>query len=374
MASAPLRVTVSDEDIFSEQLQLYNGDELENVTVRISYDEDVNQLSIALLSKSRLFVFHDTVAYNRIVKSNIFGHATQLVPEKLPYQIETESGSRYRVTKQYKKSLQQPSKKHIFSPWISTTDLNPVDCALKMVNDSVEAVYTLPNREDSLFFVSLNDVSFIQHSLKSKPGHKTYDLSAWANLDRTYDIKVKRNPCFGMDTKISKAETKKDEVKAKYEEINKRLNGRTTTSSADFATAFATLRDTALKELKKNQSRSLCVDLNEEIDAYNAYIDSIAALNITYVPDERIIAASQPKPKEIDAAYLYKTAREIDEDVARFIVASDPMERLDIKARCKNRIQAANAAIKDATAANSTQSQALNTFRQAEAYFKKKCQ
>ncbi len=114
MASAPLRVTVSDEVIFSEQLQPYNGDELENVTVRISYDEDVNQLSIALLSKSRLFVFHDTVAYNGIVKSNIFGHATQLVPEKLPYQIETESGSRYRVTKQYKKSLKQPSKKTHF--------------------------------------------------------------------------------------------------------------------------------------------------------------------------------------------------------------------------------------------------------------------
>ena len=157
-----------------------------DLLVKFMFDEPNNSLTVSLISYRKLFVFQDNTRYSQAV------WCFKLRPNKLSYVVESDEQARYKLTKALRKSI-KPRRKHIFKRWIEYEGLQPQPTNYKMVNDYIEQKFDILYKEAPVS-ITLRDILVMNEQITSKK--KKYDLFYQTDLNRKYEITIKRDPCF----------------------------------------------------------------------------------------------------------------------------------------------------------------------------------
>ena len=166
-----------------------------DLLVKFMFNEPNNSLTVSLISYRKLFVFQDNTRYSRAV------WCFKLRPNKLSYVVESDEQARYKLTKALRKSI-KPRRKHIFKRWIEYEGLQPQPTDYKMVNDYIEQTFDILHKEAPVS-ITLRDILVMNEQITSKK--KKYDLFYQTDLNRKYEITIKRDPCFGKEEALQAA-------------------------------------------------------------------------------------------------------------------------------------------------------------------------
>ena len=200
-------ITVSDGASYTDHISLAEDARDMDVMVKFVFNEPDNTLTVSLLSYRRLFVFREDARYSSVVRCG------RLHPELMPYLVEAEQGSRFKLSPALKHAIPESAKRrHVFRRWIEYEGLQPVPADYKMVNDYVEQTFDIVQKREAVS-VTLHDL-FLLEPRSGKAD--AWDLLLGCDLDTRYQIHIRRNPCFGFDEQIATAATMLGEIRAAY--------------------------------------------------------------------------------------------------------------------------------------------------------------
>ncbi len=126
-----------------------------------------------------------------------------------------------------------------------------------------------------------------------------------------------------------------------------------------------------LKQYPKRDTLTACPDLQQALESYNAYSDSIAAMKCKVTADTSSVAGLLGEG--VSERMLLTKARLIDSSVARWLLSNDPIERRDIILNVDDIIRNVNEAVNSQGVYTKEQRQALAIFREAERYYRYNC-
>ena len=353
-------VTVSQEHAFTDHISLDDGVTDKDIMVKFVFDEAANQLTVSLISYRNIFVFREDTRFKPTIKGRT------IRPDMLPYVVTFDPKERYRISKLFKSTVPKPRSQYVFHRWIDYEGLQPAPQEYAMVNDYISQTFDILNKRSSVV-VSLRDV-LLMADISKHPAKKEYEISFGRDLFMEYHVDIQRNPCFGLDEDIASAKAALDGVRKSYGSLHTKYpNG--TAPSQEGLKVFNDLKDLLVKQYPPKNAQSLCTDLQQLYDSYNAYADSIASMKVVVAG-----AGGGAGGAGVNAKSLLSKARQIDAAVARWLLSSDPIERRDIILQCEGIIKDVNASVKSAGVYSAEQRKALSVFREAEQYFRKNCQ
>lgn len=357
------RIEVAEGSSFTDHISLKEDAADMDVMVKFVFNEPKNTLTVSLISYRGMFVFRDDARYGQVVRCR------KLRPERLPYVVETEPDSKYKLVKQFRKSIPGKRKKYVFKRWIDYKGLQPVPTDYKMVNSYIEQAFDILNK-DTAVSVALQDLILMEPA--GDKTKKKYELLFLANLGREYEIIIRRNPCLGQEEAISNAKESLDAVSAAYKKMHDRY-ARPVTSEESYK-VFAEMKGLLIQQFPKKDSVSQCPDIQQQWDAYNLYVDSISRMKCAqaYAPAE-VASDGSMSLAGVKSDYLLSQARSIDKKVSRWLLSKDRMERSDLERQCNDIIDDTNATVKANGLASPEQHKAMNIFRRAERYFNTTC-
>lgn len=356
-------IEVSGNTPYVDHIALMQGTDDMDLLVKIAFKEPDNSLTISLISYRKLFVPQSDIRYSQVVRHS------KLRPNKLPYVVEYDDQTEFILTKSLKKSI-APKRKHIFNRWIEYEGLQPQPTNYKMVNDYIEQTFDILNKEADVS-ITLRDILV----MAQLPSHKKtkYELFFQTDLDRKYEIHIKRDPCFGKEEAIKISATQVENVKAGFLAFNKQF-GRT----SDFNTPgsekiFNEMKDILLQQFPKNEYSNECPEIQSNIDIYNSYVDSIRQMQAKII--HKIESQKRAKLETLDfsADYILTMARKIDNNVNRWLLSSDNTERKDLETACDQVINLIRSHVIKATIISESQKAAINIFNEAANYFHRTC-
>lgn len=357
------RIEVAAGSSYTDHISLKEDATDMDVMVKFVFDEPKNMLTVSLISYRGMFVFRDDARYGQVVRCR------KLRPERLPYVVETEPGSKYKITGQFRKSIPCPRRKHVFKRWIDYRGLQPVPTDYKMVNSYIEQAFDILNK-DTAVSVTLQDLVLMEPAGGKKK--KKYELLFLANLGRQYEVIIRRNPCLGQEEAISNAQKSLKAISAAYQKIHARYSKPVT--SAESYKVFKDMKSLLVQQFPKKDSVSQCPDIQQQWDAYNLYVDSISKMKCTLVENTVEIASDGSiHLPGVKPGYILSQARSIDMNVSRWLLSKDRIERSDLERQCDDIIEATNKTVKENGLVNAEQQNAMGIFRRAERYFRSTC-
>lgn len=365
---ATKEIAVSHGHPYTDHISLKDDSRDMDLMVKFAFDEPTNQLTVSLISYRPLFVFPTDTPCKQAVRRR------KINPDKLPFVVDAEPGSKYILSKDYWKALPKPRGKHTFKKWIEGTGLSPLPTECKMVNDYVEQSFTILHDADAVGVV-LRDVMMMEQEATARPGQKVYDV-VWGNdINTDYFVRIERNPCFGLDEQIKAADNLLTSVTAAYNNLHSRYGSGTVDSRASLDN-FKEMKQLLQEQFPARADSSACPDLQEKWDSYNRYVKAIAALSVSvkaaasgtqgggHASGGKALAAQAP-----NAGYILTLARQLDNAVARWLATRDATERADIKHQCADIISLTQATIGKQKGATPAMQHAIKTFHQAVAYY-----
>ena len=333
-----------------------------DLLVKIAFDEPNNSLIVSLISYRKLFVFQNDVSYSQAVG------CSELRPDKLPYVVESDEQAIYCLTKPLKKSI-VPKRKHVFHRWIEYEGLQLQPTDYKMVNDYIEQRFDVLHKEADVS-VTLRDVLVMEEQAARKK--VCYELFFQTDLDRRYEISIKRDPCFGKEEAIAAAVAQTEGIKTAFEAFDQKFGKASSFSTPESDKLFNEMKALLLKQFPQRDEVNTCPDIQANIDRYNCYVDSIRNMQSKYaikVQARKRAAAVL----DLSADHILQAARKIDDNVNRWLLSSDKMERRDLENACYQAIDQVQSRVSQATEINESQHAALNIFYEAENYFRRTC-
>lgn len=356
------KVEVSGDTPYVDHVSLADGSTDMDLLVKIAFDEPNNSLIVSLISYRKLFVFQNDVSYSQAVR------CSELRPDKLPYVVESDEQSVYCLTKPLKKLI-APKRKHIFHRWIEYEGLQLQPADYKMVNDYIEQRFDILHKEADVS-VTLRDVLVMDEQTARKKVR--YELFFEMDLDRKYEISIKRDPCFGKEEAIAAAVAQTEGIKTAFEAFDQKFGKASSFSTPESDKLFNEMKALLLKQFPQREETSMCPDIQANIDLYNSYLDSIRNLQSKYAikVQER---AREVAILDLSADYILNVARKIDNNVNRWLLSSDKMERRDLETVCRQAIDQIQSRVNQATEISESQHAALNIFYEAENYFHRTC-
>ena len=362
-------VTVSAEDSFTDNIALLEDSRDMDLMVKFVFNEADNQLTASLISYRSLFVFREDTRYKMAVKCR------KLRPDRFPYIVEAEPGMKFKLTKDFRRSLPKPKKQYVFKRWVEYDGLQPVPMEYKMVNDFIEQTFDIMGKRDDVT-VTLRDLMVMEAYSKNQKKPPVYSLFFHKDMNTKYQIHIQRNPCFGQDEEIAAA-TNASEGIAKAYQTFKTIYVSGQVPNNEKLDAFKELKTALLKQYQKNTEVSPCQSIQDARDRYNSYVDSIAAVTCV-IPRSSEGAGSGGKAGltgggNVDAKTILANARQIDNAVSRWLASTDPVERRDLIERCKALIEGTKTMIGGGNGSTEELRRAITVFRSAERYFKKTC-
>lgn len=354
-------IAVSNDASYTDHISLAEDSRDMDIMVKFIFDEGQNTLTVSVISYRSLFVFREATRYSSVVKA-----CGRLKPDLLPYVAESDEKDRFLLDKNLVKSIPRPRKIYIFRRWIEYEGLQLVPSEYKMVNDYIEQSFDILQKRNSVT-VTLRDLFLLEQSPK-KAG--LYRLIKGRDLNTKYQIQVFRNPCLGMEEEVVVAQKRLADIRTAWQTMKKNFGGGEV-ASREALDIFEKTRTMLLTQFPPRQEQSACSDVQRAIDGYNNYVDSIANLSC------RIrVSAPDEVPGQymgLDVQMVYSQARQLDKNVARFLVSKDALEKSDLVEQCKDIISDVNARIQRRSAVNSEERKAVAVFRQAEQYFRRVC-
>ena len=299
-------VSVSAADSFTDHLSLKSDTKDMDVMLKLVFDEAKNQLTVSVISYRMLFVFWDDVRYKTAIRRR------WIHTDRLPYVADNSQKDRFRLTKEYRNSLGKHWKQHIFRRWIEADGLQPVPKDLRMVNDYIEQTFDIQGKRDDVS-IRLHDL-LLMDEVGKKQNATTYQMTYGKDLNITYQIHIRRDPCTGMEQETAAAQKALESVKKVYGNFASRFK-KGTVSSPDALKAFTDLKETLMSQLPEYTDSVACPTLQQLHDEYNQYVDSIRSVEVKVaaVSEEGFIATGKP----LNTATVLSAARQLDKMVAR---------------------------------------------------------
>ncbi len=386
-------VTVSWDKSFTDHLTLKNDTKDMDLMVRLLFNQDKNTLTVSLISYRSLFVFRDDVRYKSVIKWR------RLHPEKLPYVVKETPTERFRLSKEYTKTLPKPRKKYIFKKWIEVEGLQPVDQELKMVNDYIEQTFNIPNYNNNVV-VRLRDIMLME-LVKEKGLSKNYEIVYGKDLNLEYQINIQRDPCFGVDEEKGVALKSLAAIQKGYAAFKKRY-AKGTVSTKEALDNFKEWKETLQAQFPLNNDSSACSDIMQIRRQYNQIVDSIKQVKVK-LKEISTPAASNAggaggaggegdaagaagnnavesmgslggkEGRTINAKSILANTRLLDSTISRWLVSKDETERNDLATRCRNIIKDTSLMISGSRGQTPEERNAINLFHKAEQYFYRVC-
>ena len=361
-------ITISQEEPYTDNIMLTNDVKDKDLMVKLVFNEDKNTLTVSLISYRRLFVFWDDTRYK-----GTFSGSGKLHIDRLPYVITSNDGDRFRLSKSYRKSLPKPRKQHIFKKWIEYEGLQPVDKERNMVNDYIEQTFDIQNKRTNVV-VRLRDILLMDQT-GEKGKSKRYELSNGKDLNTEYQITIQRNPCFGTEEEMAAVSKSLTGIMGSYKNFKKKYGkGRVGTEEA--LKLFKEMKSVLTTQFTKDTIVSQCPDIQKLRDQYNLIVDSINGIDVK-MESANILEASGAimgaKGRVMNTKIILSNARQLDQNVARWLRSNDQVEREDLKMQCMGIIKDTNLIINSGGGQTAEERNAINIFRQAEKYFKKSC-
>ena len=361
-------ITVAQDEPYTDHIMLTNDVKDKDLMVKVVFNEDKNTLTVSLISYRRLFVFWDDTRYK-----GTFSGSGKLHIDRLPYVITSNADDRFRLSKSYRKSLPKPRKQYIFKKWIEYEGLQPVDKERNMVNDYIEQTFDIQNKRTNVV-VRLRDILLMDQT-GEKGKSKRYELSNGKDLNTEYQITIQRNPCFGTEEEMAAVSKSLTGIMGSYKNFKKKYGkGRVGTEEA--LKLFKEMKSVLTTQFTKDTIVSQCPDIQKLRDQYNLIVDSINGIDVK-MESANILEASGAimgaKGRVMNTKIILSNARQLDQNVARWLRSNDQVEREDLKMQCMGIIKDTNLIINSGGGQTAEERNAINIFRQAEKYFNKSC-
>ena len=353
-------ITVSQEQPYTDHISLEGDVTDKDIMVKFVFDEAANQLTVSLISHRMIFVFREDVRFKPLIKGR------KIRPDMLPYVVTYDPNDQYRISKLFKSTVPKPFKQYVFHRWIDYEGLQPAPQEYRMVNDYISQTFDILKKRNSVV-VRLRDV-MLMNDVSKHLDKRRFEIPFGRDLYTEYLVDIQRNPCFGMDEDIVSAKTALEGVRKSYNSLRRRF-GNGVVDSQESLTAFENLKDQLAEQYPRKEIQSLCPEIQQMLETYNAYTDSISQIKCKYVPSNVGKIASDG----LNARMLLTKARQIDAAVSRYLLSTDPIERRDIILQTENTIKTVHETINGQRVYTNDQRQALQVFREAERYFRNNC-
>lgn len=355
------RVEVSGTTPYVDHVSLMPGSSDMDLLVKIAFDEPNNSLTVSLISYRKLFVFQSDVRYSQVVRRR------RLQPDRLPYPVESNELARYTLTKPLKKSLGKP-KKYVFKRWIEYEGLQPQPAEYNMVNDYIEQRFDILYKEAAVSF-TLRDLLVMEGPVSRKKIE--YDLFFRTDLDRKYEVTIQRDPCFGKEEALQLSATQLENIKTSFAAFDQKFGRASRFQTADGEKLFNKMKALLLEQFPRKEETNACPEIQANVDQYNAYVDSIQRMECRFqvVPRYR----SHSVMLDLSADYILTAARRIDNQVNRWLLTSDKVEKRDLEASCRRLIDQIQSQIDQANDVSPSQQHAIRIFHEAGNYFRRTC-
>ena len=360
-AQTTKQIEVDGNEPYVDHVSLMEGSTDMDLLVKFMFDEPNNSLTVSLISYRKLFVFQDNTRYSRAV------WCFKLRPNKLSYVVESDEQARYKLTKSLRKSI-KPRRKHIFNRWIEYEGLQPQPTDYKMVNDYIEQTFDILHKEAPVS-ITLRDILVMNEQITSKK--KKYDLFYQTDLNRKYEITIKRDPCFGKEEALQAAIVRAENIQTSFTSFNQKFKSSSSLNSPEGDQLFHEMRALLLEQYPKTEETSACPEIQENIDLYNSYVDSIQFVQSPF----QIKIQEREKPQELDlsADYILMMARKIDSNVNKWLLSSDPVEKRDLEKSCEEIINSIQTHVNQAARIHAKQKTAIAIFKEAKDYYHRTC-
>ena len=353
------QIEVTGNAPYVDHISLIPGTTDMDLLVKISFNEPNNSLTVHLISYRKLFAFQSDVRYSQVVRHH------KLRPNKLPYVVESDEKAIYKMTKALRKSI-KPKRKHVFSQWIAYEGLQPQPTEYKMVNDYIEQTFDILH-EVADVSITLRDLLVMNEQDSRKKTR--YDLFFQTDLNRKYNISIKRDPCFGKEEAIQEFATQVENIKAGYTSLDQKFGRNSNLNTPESAKIFDEMKALLMKQFPRKEGTSACPNIQANIEAYNKYVDAIEKMQCKF----QVLKKKKNAILDLSADYILTTARKIDNNTNKWLLSTDNIEKADLEASCNQAISLIETHVKQATHISPSQQDALNIFNQAKTYFRKTC-
>lgn len=357
------RIEVSQDRSFTDHVSLQEDTKDKDLMVKFVFDEYKNSLTVNLISYRSLFVFRENARYKQIIKRR------KLKPDKFSYVVDADKGATFKFTKSLKSSIKRPRKKHVFRRWIDYDGLQPAPAEYKMVNDYIAQTFDILQNATGVS-ITLRDILLMDESGKSRPLKKKYDLSFRKDLDRTYYIAIKRNPCFGKEEETGMSQKSREGVQQAYQSLLRRFKQGTSRNSRESVDLFYQMKELLLKQYLPHTDQHACMETQQNWDIYNCCVDSIRKLECRYQPNP---VEDEDGRQGVSPDFLLEKAHLLDKTVSQWLLTNDKAERKDLIERCKGIMAEVKAAVVELGLGGGKQQAAMNIYQQAVNYYKTNC-
>lgn len=383
---APKPALVSEEKAFSDKLQLPFDEKGFDLNVNMAFDEENNLLTLSLTGTRQLMVFRQDLYLKQIFR-HTHRRARRLEPSKLPYPVLIQPRLKVTMAKGVWKGFHKKRRNHLFNNWLGSVspELQPIAPSFRtddhpeatLIADSVvqrfrvspdatKASFTLRN----ILVVDRDGKAVAPMQQKRTPSKRIkYRIVHDKDLNLTYDIQIRRNPCFGQDSVIVATVQRLQQLKRSYTNLHEACPTGIVYSSQEQG-VFNQHRQFLLSQFPYIKDSTACETLQQLYDQYNLYVDSITYVPCTYIKPVTVEAETEGRNHVgVKAGSLLDVAHRLDNIAAQIMVARDEVQKHDLIVTGQGIIQTTMQAVQQKGLIDDEQRKAYDMFLKARSYF-----
>lgn len=366
---------VADGSLYEDIVNIPFDDKGLDLTVHMTFDEVNNELTLSLVGSRQLFVFREDTQRKKAFTG--FWSRRTLRPERLGYPTLTEPKTKYKLTSPVVKSFSKPRKKHLFNKWLTnvSANLTPMEIGTtQLTPDSIVRKFIVAPTANKVSFTLRNILvldtkeemaAAEEKRNKGKTLHYRFVLDN--DLATTYNVRIKRDPCFAMQAALDSMEARIDIIRGAYHRLLKSCPTGKATSQTE-VNIFNQHRQYLLSQYSPIADSTHCGNLMRAYRTYNNYIDSISKAPCIFIATDNSASALSASIG-VSAETLLSAAKRLDDIVATIMVSRDHTEIRDLRNLGRDIMRIANANVSSKGLRNEEQRKAFAVFRKAEEYF-----
>ncbi len=312
-------ITVSQTESYTDHLTMRSDSKDMDLMVKFVFNEDMNTLTVSVISYRTLFVFWENTRYKDAIRYR------WIHTDKLPYIVNSNPADRFRLTSDFRRTLSRPIRQHFFKKWIEVEGLQPADIEPKMVNDFIEQTFNIQGKRNSVT-VCLRDLMLMDK------GARYYGITYGKDLNTKYQVTIQRNPCIGLEEEVNATKKSLDAIKKSFTAFRGKYSSGVVNDEAAMEN-YKELQNTLVIQFPPNNDTSFCPDIQMARNEYNQLADSILNYNVKLElssPVDEMAAIGGEEGRELNAKFILSNVRMLDNTIARWLVSKDAIEREDL--------------------------------------------
>lgn len=375
----PRPLTLSANDTVVERMTLPPGERGMEVplTLKFSYDEATNTVTVIAESTSNIFGLQAGARYNNIFKKgHIFRVGGRFMPERLAYDVNMDPSNKYRMRKPTRKTLGKwkVRKNYYFHRWVESDNMDARTAKTELLGKQLVQVFSLaPGQEKAT--LSLRDIFTVERKGATPSKWKKLLFTLHQDLNIAYAVQIQHNPCFGKDEELAAAKATVQQLHERFVNLMDEYPATNPLQPAKYK-AFMNHRDSLIISYPLQTKNSECPELHDVYEHYNSLVDSVITQHRELtVPapaaSGSVVGNLLGNSRSLDANGLQFKARQLDELVGRWQLATDLNERLNISRQCQKIVTEAAKLANGKTVTTAEQRLAVATFKRALDYYRR---